>query len=100
MERWVGECAPFVSGLHVFYAEALPTFVQDLNRCQPTLFLSVPRLWTKFQLGVFKKMPPEKLEKLLKISIISYLVKKKLLNALGLNHYVCWKSKCIPTPVT
>ena len=23
------------------------TFVADLNRCRPTLFLSVPRLWTK-----------------------------------------------------
>eukprot|EP00573_Skeletonema_grethae_P008189 CAMPEP_0201709226 /NCGR_PEP_ID=MMETSP0578-20130828/57982_1 /ASSEMBLY_ACC=CAM_ASM_000663 /TAXON_ID=267565 /ORGANISM="Skeletonema grethea, Strain CCMP 1804" /LENGTH=555 /DNA_ID=CAMNT_0048198183 /DNA_START=90 /DNA_END=1758 /DNA_ORIENTATION=- len=98
MERWVGECVPFVSGLHVFYAEALTTFVQDLNRCQPTLFLSVPRLWTKFQLGVFKKMPPEKLEKLLKIPIISYLVKKKLLKALGLNHVRYAGSGSAPLP--
>ena len=85
MERWVGECVPFVSGMEVFYAEALSTFVADLGRAKPTLFLSVPRLWTKFQQGVFKKMPPQKLEKLLKIPIISWLVKKKLLKALGLN---------------
>lgn len=85
MERWVGECVPFVSGMHVFYAEALTTFVDDLGRAKPTLFLSVPRLWTKFQQGVFKKMPPQKLDKLLKIPIISWLVKKKLLKALGLN---------------
>merc|ERR1719478_643361 len=98
MERWVGECVPFISGLHVFYAEALTTFVQDLNRCQPTLFLSVPRLWTKFQLGVFRKMPPEKLAKLLKIPIISYLVKKKLLKALGLNHVRFAGSGSAPLP--
>lgn len=98
MERWVGECVPFISGLHVFYAEALTTFVQDLNRCQPTLFLSVPRLWTKFQLGVFKKMPPAKLAKLLKIPILSYLVKKKLLKALGLNHVRYAGSGSAPLP--
>ena len=85
MERWVGECAPFVSGMHVFFADSLKTFVQDLGRAKPTLFLSVPRLWTKFQQGVFKKMPPAKLQKLLKIPIISFLVKKKLLKALGLD---------------
>ena len=98
MERWVGECVPFISGMHVFYAESLTTFVQDLNRCQPTLFLSVPRLWTKFQLGVFKKMPPEKLQKLLKIPFISYLVKKKLLKALGLNHVRYAGSGSAPLP--
>ena len=81
----MGECAPFVSGMHVFFADSLKTFVQDLGRAKPTLFLSVPRLWTKFQQGVFKKMPPAKLQKLLKIPIISFLVKKKLLKALGLD---------------
>ena len=83
MERWLGECVVFTAGLHVFFADSLKTFVEDLGRAKPTLFLSVPRLWTKFQQGVFKKMPPEKLNKLLKIPLVSYLVKKKLLKALG-----------------
>ena len=30
----------------------------------PPLFISVPRLWLKFQQGVFAKMPPAKLEPL------------------------------------
>jgi len=85
MERWLGECVTFVTGMHVFFADSLKTFVDDLGRAKPTLFLSVPRLWTKFQQGVFKKMPPHKLEKLLKIPIISFLVKRKLLKALGLD---------------
>jgi len=85
MERWLGECLPFVTGCHVFYVESLSTFSQDIKRCQPTLFVSVPRLWTKFQEGVFSKKSPEKLKKLLNTPIISYLVKKKLLKALGLN---------------
>mmetsp|Transcript_37039 Transcript_37039/g.66673 ORF Transcript_37039/g.66673 Transcript_37039/m.66673 type:complete len:580 (-) Transcript_37039:190-1929(-) len=85
MERWIGECVVFVTGMHVFFADSLATFVNDLGRAKPTLFLSVPRLWTKFQQGVFKKMPPAKLQKLLKIPLVSYLVKRKLLKALGLD---------------
>jgi long-chain acyl-CoA synthetase len=38
----------------------------DLNRARPTTFISVPRLWLKFQQGVFTKMPPKKLDRLLK----------------------------------
>jgi long-chain acyl-CoA synthetase len=85
MERWIGQCVPFVSGMHVFFAESLSTFVQDLGRARPTLFLSVPRLWTKFQEGVFKRMPPQKLDKLLWIPVINWLVRRKLLKALGLD---------------
>ena len=53
MERWIGACVPLMSGESLFFAESLSTFVNDLNRARPTLFLSVPRLWTKFQAGVF-----------------------------------------------
>jgi len=98
MERWIGECVAFVSGCQVFYADSLTTFVQDLGRAKPTLFLSVPRLWTKFQQGVFKKMPPAKLQKLLKIPLISFLVKRKLLKALGLDQVRYAGSGSAPLP--
>ena len=98
MERWVGECIPFVTGEHVFFADSLSTFVQDLNRCRPTLFLSVPRLWTKFQQGVFKKMEPEKLDKLLMIPVLSWLIKRKLLKALGLQDVRYAGSGSAPLP--
>eukprot|EP00956_Cyclotella_meneghiniana_P007766 scaffold10354_cov68-Cyclotella_meneghiniana.AAC.5 len=98
MERWVGECIPFVTGEHVFFADSLSTFVQDLNRCRPTLFLSVPRLWTKFQQGVFKKMEPEKLDKLLMIPVVSWLIKRKLLKALGLQDVRYAGSGSAPLP--
>ena len=98
MERWIGECLPFVTGCHVFYVESLATFAQDMKRCKPTLFLSVPRLWTKFQEGVFNKMPPEKIEKLLKTPIVSFLLKRKLLKSLGLNHVRIAASGSAPLP--
>mmetsp|Transcript_20336 Transcript_20336/g.30579 ORF Transcript_20336/g.30579 Transcript_20336/m.30579 type:complete len:611 (-) Transcript_20336:83-1915(-) len=85
MERWVGECVPLYSGEQVFFAESLSTFLQDLNRCQPTMFLSVPRLWTKFQSGIFAKIPEHKLDRLLKIPGLNYLLKRLLLKKLGLH---------------
>jgi len=85
MERWLGECLALYNGNQVYFADSLTTFVQDLNRAHPTLFVSVPRLWTKFQQGVFKKMPPAKLDMLLKIPLISMLVKKKIIKGLGLD---------------
>jgi len=85
MERWLGECVALYAGNALFFAETLATFVQDLNRAKPTLFVSVPRLWTKFQQGVFKKMPPEKLGKLLRIPLLNILIKKKIVKGLGLD---------------
>lgn len=67
----------------VFFAESLDTFIADLNRARPTVFVSVPRLWIKFQHGVFSKLPEQKLKRLLKIPIVSRLVKKKILEGSG-----------------
>jgi hypothetical protein len=72
------QCVPMYTGMQVFYAESLTTFVVDLNRCEPTLFLSVPRLWTKFQGGVLSKLPASKLDFILKIPLINILIKKKV----------------------
>ena len=71
---WV-EAASLVDGkTHVFFAESLDTFLQDLQRARPTMFITVPRLWLKFQQGVFAKMPPQKLDRLLGIPILGRIV--------------------------
>ena len=98
MERWLGECMPLYGGHHIFYAESLDTFVHDLNRARPTLFLSVPRLWLKFQRGVYEKMPPKKLDMLLKIPILSGIVRKKILTKLGLDKVRFAGSGSAPLP--
>ena len=85
-ERYAVEQSSFHIGSQLFFAEAMDSFIEDLRRARPTVFVSVPRLWSKFQLGIFKKMPPKKIEKLLKIPIVSKLVKKKILVGLGLEH--------------
>lgn len=82
---WV-EAASLTDGnTRLFFAESLNTFLQDLQRARPTLFISVPRLWLKFQQGVFAKMPPAKLDRLLAIPLLGTLVRKKVLKGLGLD---------------
>ncbi|MEO0028464.1 MAG: hypothetical protein RJB45_505, partial [Pseudomonadota bacterium] len=49
---WVGASSLVHGKTHVFFAESLDSFIQDLNRAKPTMFISVPRLWLKFQQGV------------------------------------------------
>jgi long-subunit acyl-CoA synthetase (AMP-forming) len=69
-----------------------------VQRARPTLFISVPRLWLKFQQGVFAKMPPAKLERLLKIPILGRIVAKKVLAGLGLDSVVYAGSGSAPLP--
>jgi long-chain acyl-CoA synthetase len=97
-ERAFVETQGFRSGMQIFFAESLDTFVADLNRAQPTVFVSVPRLWLKFQLGVFKKLPPEKLAKLLRMPIINRIIKKKVVSGLGLQHVRLAASGSAPIP--
>lgn len=97
-ERWIVEAHSCVYGFRVFFAESLDTFVEDLRRAKPTLFVSVPRLWLKFQAGVFRKMPPGKLALFLKIPILSGIVRKKVLTGLGLQHVRYAGSGSAPIP--
>jgi len=85
-ERYAVEQASLHIGFQLFFAEDLNTFVEDLRRARPTIFISVPRLWSKFQLGIFKKMPPKKVDRLLKVPFLNKLVKKKILTGLGLEY--------------
>lgn len=97
-ERAAVQCTTMVGGGHVFFAESLETFVKDIQRAQPTVFISVPRLWLKFQQGVFKKMPPKKLDLFLKIPIFNKIVAKKVLTGLGLQHVRLAASGSAPIP--
>jgi long-subunit acyl-CoA synthetase (AMP-forming) len=95
---WI-ECAAFVEGRgHIFFAEALETFVKDLQRARPTVFISVPRLWLKFQQGVFHKMPQKKLAFLLSLPIIGKIVGRKVLTGLGLDSVKHAGSGSAPIP--
>ncbi len=83
-ERTVIAGPAIYSGYQLFFNDTLETFLTDLRRCEPTLFISVPRLWVQFQTGVHRKMPPQKLDRLLKIPFIGNRVARKVRQGLGL----------------
>ena len=83
-ERYIVEQCSLQFGFQLYFAESLDTFLEDLKRARPTLFISVPRLWNKFQAGVLAKLPQRKLDILLKVPLLSRLIKKKVLSGLGL----------------
>lgn len=85
-ERWGIEAGSFYCGFRIFFAESLETFARDLNAAKPTIFATVPRLWTKFQQGVFAKMPKKRLDFLFGLPLLGAVFKKKILKALGFEH--------------
>ncbi len=97
-ERTLVEHGLLATGMHVFFAESLETFTADLQRARPTAFFSVPRLWVKFQQGVHHKMPPAKLERLLKIPLLGGIVRRKVLTALGLQECLFAAGGAAPMP--
>ncbi|PZQ30151.1 MAG: AMP-binding protein, partial [Ectopseudomonas oleovorans] len=54
-ERMFVELASIYAGQAIFFAESLDTFLEDLKRARPTVMFGVPRIWTKFQMGVYSK---------------------------------------------
>ncbi|GGF54774.1 AMP-binding protein [Alteromonas lipolytica] len=97
-ERVLIEMAALQSGMTLYFIESLDTFQRDVQHCQPTLFVSVPRLWTKFQLGILHKLPQAKLNILLKIPLVSSLIKRKIRHGLGLAQTKLCASGSAPLP--
>ncbi|NMH61208.1 AMP-binding protein [Alteromonas ponticola] len=95
-ERVLIELASLYSGSHVSFVESLDTFQRDVQACRPTLFVSVPRLWTKFQMGVLAKLPQKKLNTLLRIPIVNKLIIRKIKKGLGLDQTRLFASGSAP----
>ncbi|WP_114788037.1 AMP-binding protein [Vibrio tetraodonis] len=74
-----------VGGVSTAFPESLDTFIEDVKMHRPTLFISVPRLWTVFQQRIQDKLPQKKLNILLKIPFLNSLIKRKLADGLGLD---------------
>ncbi|GAA3586637.1 AMP-binding protein [Marinobacter xestospongiae] len=85
-ERAAVENLSLFYGFHLYFANSLESFQEDLQRARPTLFFSVPRLWMKFYLAINEKLSPGKQKLLFNLPLVNRLVKKKVLTQLGLNH--------------
>jgi long-chain acyl-CoA synthetase len=94
----VGEVLMLHIGAHSYFTEGIETFLEDLHRARPTLFFSVPRLWLKFQQGVFLKIPREKLARLLRVPLVSAFLRRRILHKLGLDSVTRAASGAAPLP--
>lgn len=97
-ERAFIECVSLMVGNHIYFAETLDTFIVDIKRASPTIFLSVPRLWLKFQLGVFTLLPEQRLDFLLRIPLLNRIIGRKVLTGLGLDQVRLAGSGSAPIP--
>jgi long-chain acyl-CoA synthetase len=85
-ERGAVELASIYLGAEVHFLEALEKLPEQLKQVAPTRFFGVPLVYNRIQSGVLKKMPQEKLDKLLKIPLLSGFIKKKIKQGIGLQN--------------
>ena len=98
-ERNIVEFACIAAGGTIYFVENLNTFKENLVQANPTHFLAVPRIWSKFQEGILEKIGGQKkLDLLLKIPIIKQIIKKKIKKGLGLDKAILMLTGAAPMP--
>lgn len=97
-ERVIVEVAALMTGGTIYFAESLDTFAQNLQTAQPTLFMAVPRIWTKFRLAILAKIPPPIFNALLRVPGVNTYLRNKIKKGLGLMHSGINLTGAAPTP--
>ena len=99
-ERMLITMGTLVGGSTIHFAQSLDTFAENLKECSPTIFLGVPRIWTKFQSGVLAKFPQKRLDLLFSIPLVGGFIKGKIREALGMSKVRVPLSGAAPMPVS
>jgi long-chain acyl-CoA synthetase len=88
-------------GAEVHFLEHLDKLAEQLPKVAPTRFYGVPLVYGRFQSGVLRKMPQDKLARLTSIPILGGYVRRKILKALGLHNarYIFSGAAPLPIPV-
>lgn len=85
-ERSSVESNSLCHGVQVFFNDSLETFTEDLRRARPSVFISMPRLWTKFYQVICAKLPAEQQALLSSQCEAGAALRKQVLVMLGLDH--------------
>jgi long-chain acyl-CoA synthetase len=98
-ERGLTETMAIYHAWHLFFSEGVSTFLIDLKRARPTVFFSVPRLYTKFQQKVFDTISRDTLVMLQRIPILGKLIGKYILWKMGFAQVRFAASGSAPLPL-
>lgn len=78
----------YLENVEVHFLEELEKLPDTLAFVRPTRFYGVPLVWTRVQAGILKKLPQKKLDRLLRIPLLSTYIKSKIRKGVGLDR--CW----------
>ncbi len=84
-ERSSVESNSLCHGVQIFFNDSLETFTQDLCRARPSVFISMPRLWTKFYQVICARLPAEQQSLLFSRCEAGAALRKQVLVMLGLD---------------
>ena len=98
-ERAGVEATSLYHGFKIYFSLGLDTFLEDLQRARPTIFFSVPRLWTKFYQQANAKFRPRLQKFMFNTPVLSGFIKKKILTLLGLQDVKVAATGSAPLPL-
>ena len=99
-ERGAVETNAIRSGGTIYFPESLDTFAQNLRDAQPTHFFAVPRIWTRFQMGILARFPPDALAQALRHPAQRAAVGQQIRQELGLDQAMVVLTGAAPMPVS
>jgi len=98
-ERGAVELSALQYGAEVHFLEDIDKLAQQLAQVAPTRFHGVPLVYGRIQAGVLKKLPQQKLDKLMSIPILRGYIRRKILKGIGLQNARTCFSGAAPLPI-
>lgn len=88
-------------GGEVHFLEQLEKLAEQLPKVAPTRFYGVPLVYGRFQAAILRKMPEQKLDRLMGIPILGGFIRRKILKGLGLHkaNYIFSGAAPLPIPL-
>jgi long-chain acyl-CoA synthetase len=98
-ERGAVELSSLYFGAEVWFLENIDKLAEQLKEVAPTRFFAVPLVYSRVQAGVLRKLPQEKLDRLMKIPLLNTFIRRKILKGIGLqNARMCFVGAA-PMPI-
>ncbi len=98
-ERGAVELTALYFDAEIHFLENIDKLAEQLAQVAPTRFFAVPLVYGRIQAGVLRKLPQEKLEKVMRIPILRGFIRRKILKGIGLHNARICVSGAAPLPI-